>query len=239
MTKRQELRARRQRESRQRQLYIIGGIVVVAVAIVGWLAYQNFRPIGTFKSVESTPPPNADGSAIGSADAKVVLQIFEDFQCPICRRFTQDIEPRILNDYVYTGKVRYDFRHFIVIDGNKGGNESQRAAEASECAAEQGWFWPFHDMLYTNQTGEAVGDFIDRRLKVFAVDLSLDKAKFNSCFDSGKYQNVVAADLIAARQNGVTGTPTIIIPGSVPLSGAQDYSVYQQAIDAALAAAGG
>ncbi|MEK7327652.1 MAG: thioredoxin domain-containing protein [Chloroflexota bacterium] len=239
MSKRQELRAKRQREARQQRLFIVGGIVVVAIAIVGWLIYQNTRPVGSFISVESTPPPNADGSAIGSPDARVTLMIFEDFQCPICRRFTEDIEQRIFVEYVYTGRIRFDYRHFIVIDGNVGGTESRQAAEASECAAEQGWFWPYHEMLFTNQTGEGVGDFLDNRLKAFAVDLGLDESQFNSCFNSSKYSNVINGDIAAARQSGISGTPTLIVPGSAPLSGAQDYSVYKQAIDAALAAAGG
>lgn len=239
MSKRQELRAKRQREARQQRLFILGGIVVVAVAVAGWLIYQNTRPVGSFVSVTSTPPPNSDGSAIGSPDARVTLMIFEDFQCPICRVFTQNIRPRIFEEYVYTGRIRFDYRHFIVIDGNVGGTESRQAAEASECAAEQGWFWPYHDMLFANQTGEGVGDFLDNRLRAFAGDLGLNKGQFNSCFNSSKYSNVINGDVAAARQLGISGTPTLIVPGSQPLSGAQDYNVYKQAIDAALAAAGG
>ena len=85
MSKRKELRERRQRQSQQQQYFIVGAIVVLAVAVVSYLIYQNTRPVGSFQTVQSTPPPNTDGSAVGSPDAKVVAMLFEDFQCPICR----------------------------------------------------------------------------------------------------------------------------------------------------------
>ncbi len=236
MKKRQIMREKRQRDARQRRLIAIGGIVLVAVAIVGWLIYQNTRPIGNIVTVSATPPPNSDGSALGSPDAKVTVMAFEDFQCPNCRTFSETVESRILADYVETGKIRYDFRHFIVID--RGGSESRHAAEASECAAEQGWFWPYHAMLFANQTGENAGDFTDNRLKAFATTLGLDKTKFESCFNGGKYRAVVDADIAAATQLNIQGTPSIYVPGHTLLVGVQAYEVYQQAIDAALAAAG-
>ncbi len=230
------MREKRQREARQRRLIAIAGIVLVAVATVGWLIYQNTRPVGSYVTVTSTPPPNSDGSALGSPDAKVTVMAFEDFQCPVCRSYSETIEPRILADYVETGKIRYDFRHFIIID--RGGSESRHAAEASECAAEQGWFWPYHDMLFANQTAENVGDFKDNRLNAFAGALKLDTSKFNSCFNGGKYRTVVDADIAAATQLNVQGTPSIYVPGHVLFEGLHTYEEYQQAIDAALVAAG-
>ncbi len=234
MSKRQQLRERRQRQAQRQRLLAIGGIIVVALAVVGWLIYQNFRPVGSYVTVTSTPPPNSDGSAIGSPDAKVVVTAYEDFQCPNCRNFTRQVEERLFEEYVYTGKIRYDYAHFIVID--RGGNESRHAAEASECAAAQGWFWPYHEIVFANQTGENIGDFTDKRLKAFAGALALDQKQFDSCFDTGKFSNVVTGDVANGRSLGVTGTPTLIIPGAAPIVGTQDYEVYRQAIEAALAA---
>ncbi|MBI2977152.1 MAG: thioredoxin domain-containing protein [Chloroflexi bacterium] len=236
MKKRQLLREKHHRETRQRRIILIGGIVLVAVAVVGWLIYQNTRPVGSYVTVTSTPPPNSDGSALGSPDAKVTVMAFEDFQCPVCRIFSETIWPRIVADYVETGKIRYDFRHVIVID--RGGSESRHAAEASECAAEQGWFWPYETMLFANQTGENVGDFTDNRLNAFATALGLDTTKFESCFNGGKYRTVVDADIAAATQLNIQGTPSVYVPGHAVLEGLKGYEVYQQAIDAALAAAG-
>lgn len=241
MSKRKELRDKRQKQSQQNQYFIIGGIVLVALSIVGFLIYQNTRPVGDFKTITGTPPPNSDGSAIGSPDAKVVAMLFEDFQCPICREFTRSIEPQIMEKYVYTGKIRLDYRHLIVIDGNLGGTESKDAANASECAAEQGWFWPYHNMLFGNQTGERVGDFTPQRLKAFAATFDkIDQTKFGSCFDTAKYQNIITADMATARQAGASGTPAFYIAGQPLVAGIprDGFATYQLVIEAALAAAG-
>lgn len=240
MSKRKELRQRRQRQSQQQQYIIVGAIVLVAVAVVGYLIYQNSRPVGSIQTVQSTPLPNSDGSAVGSPDAKVVAMLFEDFQCPICREFTRTIEPLLYEKYIATGKIRLDYRHLIVIDGNVGGTESKDAANASECAAEQGWFWPYHDVLFTNQSGEHAGDFTPQRLKAFAGSLKLDQGKFDSCLDTAKYQNILTADQAAARQIGANGTPTFFIQGQTPIGGVprDGFAAYEKIIEAALAAAG-
>ncbi|MEK7441945.1 MAG: DsbA family protein [Chloroflexota bacterium] len=240
MSKRKELRERRQRQSQQQQYFIVGAIVVVAVAVVGYLIYQNSRPVGSIQTVQSTPLPNSDGSSVGSPDAKVVAMLFEDFQCPICSEFNRLIEPQIYEKYIKTGKIRLDYRHLIVIDGNLGGTESKDAANASECAAEQGWFWPYHDMLFANQTGERVGDFAPQRLKAFAGSLKLDQGKFDSCLDTAKYQNILTADQAAARQIGASGTPAFFIQGQPLVSGVprDGFATFERVIEAALAAAG-
>lgn len=233
MSKRQQLREKRQRQTRQQRFIVIGGIVVVAVAVVGWLIYQSTKPLGPIVSVTATPPPNSDGSAIGSPDAKVTVTVYEDFQCPVCKRLHESIEPQLLTEYVYPGKVRYDYRHLIVI-----GNESWDAAKASECAGEQGWFWPYHDILFANQTAENVGDFTVRRLKAMAGELKLDQAKFDSCLDSNKFEGLVNADVASAKQIGLNSTPVTVITGASPIVGVEQYETYKQAIDRALAAAG-
>jgi len=64
------------------------------------------------------------------------------------------VERQLIEQYVATGQVRLEYHHFIVVDGNVGGNESRHAAEASECANEQGRFWDYHAMLFANQEGE-------------------------------------------------------------------------------------
>jgi protein-disulfide isomerase len=123
------------------------------------------------------------------------------------------VERQIIDKFVSTGKVRYEYHHFIVIDGNAGGNESRRAAEASECAVEQNQFWNYHKILFANWRGEHVGAFTDKRLKAFAANIGLDTAKFNSCFDSNRYANAVAADEATARSLGVNATPSLFING--------------------------
>ena len=87
MSKREEIRKRRQQQARRTQLTIVAGIVVVAVAVVGYIAYQNYqtslensRPVGAFVTPEPETWPFADGKALGPADAKVLIKEFSDFQ---------------------------------------------------------------------------------------------------------------------------------------------------------------
>ena len=87
MSKREELRKRRQQQAQRTQLTIVAGIVVVAVAVVGYIAYQNYqtslensKPVGAFVTPAPETWPFADGKALGPADAAVVIQLFSDFQ---------------------------------------------------------------------------------------------------------------------------------------------------------------
>lgn len=109
------------------------------------------------------------------------------------------------------------------------GDESQWAAEASECAADQNAFWEYHDYLFTHQNGENKGAFVKDNLKAFAVDLGLDAKAFNDCLDSGKYTQIVQQETAWARQLGVQSTPTFVINGQ-GIVGAQPFEVFQQAI---------
>lgn len=108
------------------------------------------------------------------------------------------------------------------------GPESRWAAEASECAAEQGKFWEYHDRLFASQ-GSA-GAFGKENLKKFAADLRLDATKFNTCLDSGKFASLVDKETTNLQSLGVESTPSFLINGQ-PLSGAQPFEVFQKAIE--------
>ncbi len=91
------------------------------------------------------------------------------------------------------------------------GQESQWAAEASECAADQNAFWAYHDKLFASQAGENQGAFNKDKLKAFAGELGLEPKAFNDCLDSGKYTQLVQSQSAAAAQLGVTGTPSFFV----------------------------
>ncbi len=93
------------------------------------------------------------------------------------------------------------------------GEESELAAQAAECANDQGRFWDYHDVLFANQEGENRGAFLSENLKRFAEALALDGTAFDSCLDSGKYASKVTDDTDEARQQGVNATPTILVNG--------------------------
>ncbi|MEW5718934.1 MAG: thioredoxin domain-containing protein, partial [Chloroflexota bacterium] len=103
--------------------------------------------------------------------------------------------------YVKTGIVRVGYFHMAFL-----GPESKWAAEASECAGEQGKFWEYYDKLFVSHAGENQGAFSKDNLKKFAADLKLDAAKFNTCLDSGKYSSTVENDTAFAQSLGISST---------------------------------
>jgi protein-disulfide isomerase len=125
--------------------------------------------------------------------------------------------------------VRIGYWHFAFL-----GQESQWAAEASECAADQEAFWEYPDYLFDNHGGENQGAFRKENLKRFAEELGLDAAAFNECLDSGKYAQVVQSETTAEQQLGVQSTPTFIVNGQ-PVVGAQPFEVFEHLIDNLLA----
>ena len=110
-----------------------------------------------------------------------------------------------------------------------GHQNARPAAEAGQCASEQGKFWQFHDRLFANQSKLTVPD-----LKQHAAELGLDAPKFNACVDSRKYKDAIDADIAEGNNVGVDGTPAIFINGRM-VSGAQPYDVFKKVIDEELA----
>ncbi len=229
---------RQKRPAKRRGLFIIGGVVLVAVIVAVVLIFQRTPPtdVTDFQTVAKGTWPQEDGKAIGPADAKVVVREFSDFQCPYCRLFTTSVQKQIIDQYVATGKIRFEYHHFIVIDGNVGGNESRHAAQASECAADQGAFWDYHEIVFANQQGEGTGSFTDARLNAFAVSLGLDEAKFSACLNSSDAANRVRADENLARSLNVNATPTIFV-NDVKVDNPLNIDSLKATIDAAIAAA--
>ena len=168
----------------------------------------------------------------GDPNAPVTIVEFSDFQCPFCGRFAMETGRRIDEVYVRSGLVRFGYQHFAFL-----GPESQWAAEASECAAEQNAFWAYHDLLFERQAGENQGAFSKENLKALAAELELDTAAFNDCLDSGRYASLIAEDRAWVQSLGVQSTPSFLINGQ-PLVGAQPFDAFQRIIEEALDGAG-
>ena len=132
---------------------------------------------------------------------------------------------QIISEFVDQGKVLFVYRHLAFL-----GPESLRAAEASECAADQGRFWEYHDMLFENWAGENQGAFSDPNLARFANDVGLDVADFDECMASGRNVSRVQQDIDAARKAKIGSTPTIII-NTVSISGLREYDTYRSIIE--------
>jgi protein-disulfide isomerase len=112
--------------------------------------------------------------------------------------------------------------------------QAQKAAEATECAGEQGKFWEMHDLLFERQNEWSGQQGVPETFKTMAGELDLDQAQFDACLDSGTYADKVGADLQEGLAEGVSGTPAFRING-IELSGAQPFAAFQQQIEYLLA----
>ncbi len=239
-SKRQAIREQRERKQRQQRVTTILILAGVAILIAAFLIIPSIQrslaPVGDIVTAVPKDRPMVDGTAMGDPNAPVLIQVFEDFQCPSCRQYSQDVEPAVVETYVATGKVRYEFHQYPFLDDRSATKESDQAANASMCAAEQNRFWDYHDILFANWNGENQGSFADKRLVAFAETIGLDMNKFNSCFDSNKYKDQITADLNLGTQMGVTGTPSVFVNGQIVKPGyIPSFQDIQQAVEAALA----
>lgn len=243
LSKRQLIKEKRRQERRRQRvvtILIISGVALFIAALLAAPTIQNaLTPVGEIVQITPEERSLVDGRALGDPDAPVTIEVYEDFQCPACRTFSSEIEPLVVDNYVADGQVRYIFRHFPFLDDQAAGNESDQAANASMCAAEQGRFWDYHDMLFANWNSENRGAFLDKRLVAFAEALVLDMEEFNDCFERNEYEEVIQEDLRSGRQAGVQGTPSVFVdgrhisPGFVP-----SFQDIEAAVQAALAQTG-
>ncbi len=220
---RQQRKDRKQREAARRRVITIGLITLGAMFIAFVFINQAAQPQKAVIMPEAVERPEGEGLALGDPDAPITIDVFEDFQCPACKQFTESVESQVLSELVNTGQVYYVFHQYPFLDKNSITKESHQAAGASMCASEQGKFWEFHDVLFSNWNGENEGAFNDARLKEFAKSLELDVDAFNACFDEGRYADAVDADFDLGNQMGVSGTPSVFVngvmvkPGFIPL----------------------
>lgn len=170
-----------------------------------------------------------DDPMLGSPDAKVLIIEFGDYQCPSCRMFWKDVEPRIRKEYIDTGKVKLVFRDFPIVQIHP---EALLASMAVDCAGEQHKYWEYHDKVFREQynKGDDLVRFKAADLKKWAKDIKLDPAGFDQCLDSEKYRNEVLKDKADGDAVSVQGTPTFFINGHV-IGGAQPYPAFKAVID--------
>jgi protein-disulfide isomerase len=238
LSKRQMRRQEMRRREVRSRLTGVGLTTVGALFVAFFLIYPNVRPITDVVAAAPRDYPQAERTALGDPNAPVRIDVFEDFQCPACRTYSEEIETRIIEDLVSTGKVYYVFHNYTFLDGGGAGNggESDQAANAVMCAAEQGRFWEMHGTIFANWNGENQGAFSDRRLRAMAEKAGLDLEAFDACFDANTYQDEIQADFDAGTGLGVTGTPSVFVnqkivnPGFVP-----SYEEIESAVEAAIA----
>ena len=146
------------------------------------------------------PPPAAQGQ-------RPVLTEFGDFQCPYCAKFTDEILSRLREDFIHSGHLDFEYRHYIIL-----GPGSYHAALASECARDQMAFSSYHDAVFDQLTSQGRG-FTVNALKDLAHKHKLNMPRFNLCLDSEWHLSRLQRDLELARKLEVNATPTLFLDG--------------------------
>ena len=160
----------------------------------------------------------------GPADAPVEIVEFSDFQCPFCLRAFETVMTLIDR---YGSQIRFIYKDYPLPSHEN----AFKAAEAGNCANEQGMFWEFHDKMFASQSALDVP-----ALKGYAGELGLDEAAFASCLDSGRFAGEVQRDLSIGQSYGVSATPAFFINGR-PVMGAAPEDVFDQIVREEIAAA--
>lgn len=162
---------------------------------------------------------------LGKADAPVTILEFSDFLCTACAFHVEETEPAIIDAYVVTGKARIVYRHLLQL-----GEDSLRAAEAAECAGDQGKFWEMRDAIYRNQVSLYSASDLGATLAYLAQTINLDLNEYRSCVQSRKHRARIEADFRAAQEAGVRSRPVFDIAGA-RLVGARPFEDFQAIIE--------
>lgn len=171
-----------------------------------------------------------DDAVLGDPNAPITMIEFSDFECPFCQKFFSNSLPPIIENYINTGKVKLVYRDYPLSNHPN----AFPAAEAAECAEEQGAYYAMHDLIFENMSlWNSAADPVPV-FKQFSADLGLDVSGFDECMDSRQMQAEVSKDIQDGIAAGVSGTPTFFINGQ-KIVGAQPFSVFSGLFDSILA----
>jgi protein-disulfide isomerase len=168
--------------------------------------------------------PIDDDPVLGPENAEITIIEFSDYECPYCRSWHNEVYSQLLD--TYGDQVRFVYRDFPLESIHV---NAKPAAEAANCAYEQGKFWDYHDKLFSMELGLSPEAYQE-----YATQLDLDTDEFQECLDSGRYQQEVQSDFEFAANLGVRSTPTFFVNG-IAVVGAQPFEVFQQVIEQELA----
>jgi protein-disulfide isomerase len=220
-------------------------ILVAGVLIAGSIFIVNRNqsggPAAANQAASAHPednmkPISAEDHILGNPNAPVVIVEYSDTDCPYCQAFQPTLH-RIIDEYGKDGKVAWIYRHFAFHPN------APKEAEATECVAEIGGnikFWQFVDLLFSKKDFKQTPyKGVDpSQLPTLAASIGIDKTKFSSCLDSGKYKNKISASYQDAVASGAQGTPYSILVtknGKVPITtGAIPYDALKSAIQTLL-----
>ncbi|MGI9567526.1 MAG: DsbA family protein [Nitrosopumilus sp.] len=224
----------------------IGATIASIAIVITFFGFQGvldeqelaIQPTPTIQETESPKISMetflANGSPmLGNKNSPVTLVEFGDYQCHFCNVFFHSTEEDILTNYVETGKVRMIFKDYNII-----GPDSINASHGAHCANDQGLFWEYHDILYSNWTGENNGWASSENLTKFAQEIDLDMETWVECMTNETHSQVIIASNEDARLLELTGTPVFFVIGPdgqiTRLFGAQPYDSFKNIFETEL-----
>jgi protein-disulfide isomerase len=214
---------------------VIIGIVAVVVIAMGQLGGKSGSSGFSDPGIDY-PTALQHGNKLGDPTAPVTLEVYGDFQCPICSRHSLTVEPTIFAKYVPDGRLQI-VHHDIAILSSTPDMESERATRGGYCAQQQGKYWDYAHWVFNNQEGENEGGFARDRLIALAGAAGLDQGAFDACLDSAPAAQALADTQAAANALGINSTPTMAINGALQAPGLKTVDQLSALIDAALASA--
>ncbi|HWS34416.1 MAG TPA: thioredoxin domain-containing protein [Actinoplanes sp.] len=187
--------------------------VVLVLFIAGMIGYS--RIAGKDDGTLVTPASAVDdGTAFATGTGSVVVDVYEDFMCPICRNF-ETTTGGTLKEMAASNKITLRFHPVSILDGASNGTEfSTRSAAASAAAAEAGKFAEFHDVLYANQPEENSDGLTDAKMIELAASVGLTTDTFVSAVNEGTYKTWATKATETFSSRGFNGTPTIVVNGT-------------------------
>lgn len=212
-----QLRQGKMRAQKTRKQWIgIGTVVLILIAVIFWNASRPKAQLLDETRLAANP-------TLGPNSAQVTIVEYADFGCPSCQAWHRaGIMQQVLADY--GDKIQFVWKDFPVITA-----QSPKAAEAGQCAFDQGKFWEYHDLLYEKAPSLSIS-----QLKEYAVQVGLNAAMFNQCLDSGQNQTKVQQNLDEAWSLGLPGTPSFLVNGK-KLIGPPSFEALKSTIDVILA----
>ena len=233
-------------ERRRKALLLRGGLVAAVVVVIAVVAITIIVTHKSKVATKASSPAGVTttfGYPTGTA-TKPVIDLYEDFQCPVCEQYESNIGADI-EAFATSGKasvVYHSLTFLDSVDKSSPANVKQsstRAASAAACAQDQGKFLAFHDVVYKNPPATEGAGFTDAQLIGFGKTAGVpDMAKFTQCFDAKTYVPFLSKVSAEADQRQVTGTPTIFVDGKMlSFTSAKTFADVLGIITAAVAAA--
>lgn len=199
---------------------------LVAAALAGGLLGGCPGTGGDSAAVDAADLVTGGDHVLGAAGAPLTVIEYLDFECPVCGRFFDETYPTIRRDYIDTGRVRWVVRQFPLRQVHP---HAQAAAEASECAGEQGAFFAYHDVLFENRDA-----LDDDSLSSYAGQVGIERTAFDACFETGAQAGKVQADFESGIELGFSGTPSFLI-GTQRVAGFRSAAEFAALLEAELA----